>query len=151
MLPSATIMKPNENRIWLNITRPTAEFPRESYRPFLSQLCDQSQSFFFGVVAYCAGRVKVHGCPLFRSVCGPMRQAVVIGIAGSGKIHPSSTDLLRQNECRGIAPTIVVANFGIVECECDFTGVEGTGAIVQHGRPPGIYVRVCWRSAQSSL
>ena len=64
-------------------------------RPFHSGLCDQPQSFSFGVVAHCAGRVKVHRCPLFRSVCGPMRQAVVIRIASSGKIHPGSTDLLR--------------------------------------------------------
>ena len=64
-------------------------------RLFHSGLCDQPQSFSFGVVAHCAGRVKVHRCPLFRSVCGPMWQAVVIRIAGSGKIHPSSTDLLR--------------------------------------------------------
>src|ERR1700682_6096464 len=45
----------------------------------------------------------------------------------------------------------MVANFSIVECERDFTGVEGTGAIVQHGRPPRIYIRVCWRATQSSL
>src|ERR1700757_4264925 len=45
----------------------------------------------------------------------------------------------------------MVANFSIVECECDFTGVEGTGAIVQHGRPPRIYVRVCRGATQSSL
>src|SRR6266851_3682768 len=45
----------------------------------------------------------------------------------------------------------MVANFSIVERECDFTGVEGTGAIVQHGGPPGIYIRVCWSATQSSL
>src|SRR6266481_6820260 len=45
----------------------------------------------------------------------------------------------------------MVANFSIVERERDFAGVEGTGAIVQHGRPPRIYVRVCWRATQSSL
>src|SRR6202158_3859366 len=45
----------------------------------------------------------------------------------------------------------MVANFGIVERERDFTRVEGTEAIVQHGRTPGIYVRVCRRAAQSSL
>jgi hypothetical protein len=62
---------------------------------FHSGLCDQPQSFSFGAVAHCAGRIKVHRCPLFRSVCGPMRQPAVIRIAGSGEIHPSSTDLLR--------------------------------------------------------
>src|SRR5438477_6914707 len=67
----------------------------ESPLNFHSGLCDQSQSFSFGVVAHCAGRVKVHRCPLLRSVCGPMRQAVVIRTAGSGKIYPGSTDLLR--------------------------------------------------------
>src|SRR2546421_2429765 len=61
---------------------------------FYSGLCEQPQSFSFGVVAHCAGRIKVHRCPLFRSVCGPMRQAVVIRIARSGKINPVSTDLL---------------------------------------------------------
>src|SRR5882672_12760457 len=45
----------------------------------------------------------------------------------------------------------MVANFSIVEREGDFTGVEGTGAIVQHGRPPRIYIRVCRRTTQSSL
>src|SRR6266849_7826861 len=45
----------------------------------------------------------------------------------------------------------MVANFSIVERECDFTGVEGTRTIVQHGRPPRIYVRICWRAAQRSL
>ena len=45
----------------------------------------------------------------------------------------------------------MVANFSIVECERDFTGVEGTGAIVQYGRPPTIYVRVCRRGGQCSL
>src|SRR6266699_670239 len=45
----------------------------------------------------------------------------------------------------------MVANFSIVERERDFTGVEGTGAIVQHGRPPRIYIRVCRRATQSSL
>src|SRR5713226_485541 len=45
----------------------------------------------------------------------------------------------------------MVANLSIVERERDFTGVEGTGAIVQHGRPPRIYVGVCRRAAQSSL
>src|SRR5712692_5452927 len=45
----------------------------------------------------------------------------------------------------------MVANFSIVERESDFTGVEGTGAIVQHGRPPRIYIRVCRRATQSSL
>src|SRR4029077_777766 len=118
---------------------------------FHSGLCDQPQPFSFRVVAHCAWRVKVHGCPLFRSVRGPMRQAVVIRIAGSGKIHPSSTDLLRENECLGSASTVMVANFSIVEGERDFTGVERTGAIVQHGRPPGIYVRVGRRAAQNSL
>src|ERR1700747_510609 len=97
---------------------------------FHSGLCDQPQSFSFGVVAHCAGRVKVHGCPLFRSVCGPMRQAVEIGIAGSGKIHPSSTDLLRQNECLGSASTVMVANRSVVERERDFTGVERAGTAV---------------------
>src|SRR6266705_5998392 len=48
-------------------------------------------------------------------------------------------------------PTIMVANFSIVERERDFTGVEGTGAIVQHGRPPRIYIRVCRRATQSRL
>src|SRR6202521_4637659 len=45
----------------------------------------------------------------------------------------------------------MVAKFSIVERERDFTGVEGTGAIVQHGRPPRIYIRVCRRATQSSL
>src|ERR1700687_2507610 len=45
----------------------------------------------------------------------------------------------------------MVANFSIVERERDFTGVEGTGAIVQHGRAPRIYIRVCRRATQSSL
>src|SRR5258708_6138604 len=45
----------------------------------------------------------------------------------------------------------MVANLSIVERERDFTGVEGTGAIVQHGRPPRIYIRVCRRATQSSL
>src|SRR5882762_9881411 len=45
----------------------------------------------------------------------------------------------------------MVANFSIVEGEGDFTGVEGTGAIVQHGRPPRINIRVCRRATQSSL
>src|ERR1700682_4355887 len=45
----------------------------------------------------------------------------------------------------------MVAKLSIVEGERDFTSVEGTGAIVQHGRPPGIYVRVCRRAAQRSL
>src|ERR1700730_15319853 len=45
----------------------------------------------------------------------------------------------------------MVANFSIVERERDFTGVEGTGAIVQHGRPPGIYVSVRRSTTQSSL
>src|SRR6266481_3721660 len=45
----------------------------------------------------------------------------------------------------------MVANLSIVERERDFTGVEGTGAIVQHGRSPRIYIRVCRRSTQSSL
>src|SRR6266849_3779113 len=45
----------------------------------------------------------------------------------------------------------MVANFSIVERECDFTGVEGTGAIFQHGRPPRIYIRVRRRATQSSL
>src|SRR5260370_42306890 len=45
----------------------------------------------------------------------------------------------------------MVANFSIVERERDFTGVEGTGAIVQHGRPPRIYIRICRRATQSSL
>src|SRR6266404_5766399 len=45
----------------------------------------------------------------------------------------------------------MVANFSIVESKRDFTGVEGTGAIVQHGRPPRIYIRVCRRATQSSL
>src|SRR6266853_5822447 len=45
----------------------------------------------------------------------------------------------------------MVANFSIVERECDFTGVEGTRAIVQHGRPPRIYIRVCRRVTQGSL
>src|SRR2546421_6510773 len=45
----------------------------------------------------------------------------------------------------------MVANFSIVERKRDFTGVEGTGAIVQHGRPPRIYVRVCRRATQSRL
>src|ERR1700674_4631751 len=44
----------------------------------------------------------------------------------------------------------MVANFSIVERERDFTGVERTGAIVQHRRPPGIYIRVCRRATQSS-
>src|SRR6266849_5397875 len=45
----------------------------------------------------------------------------------------------------------MVANLSVVERERDFTGVEGTGAIVQHGRPPRIYIRVCRRATQSSL
>src|ERR1700730_6046322 len=45
----------------------------------------------------------------------------------------------------------MVANFGIVERERDFTSVEGTEAIVQHGRPPGIYIRVRRRATQGSL
>src|SRR6266571_2478184 len=45
----------------------------------------------------------------------------------------------------------VVANLSIVERERDFTGVEGNGAIVQHGRPPRIYIRVCRRATQGSL
>src|SRR5579864_1752139 len=45
----------------------------------------------------------------------------------------------------------MVANFSIVEGECDFTGVEGTGAVVQHGRPPRIYIRVRRCATQSSL
>src|SRR6266478_2384000 len=45
----------------------------------------------------------------------------------------------------------MVANFSIVERERDFTGVERAGAIVQHGRPPRIYVRVFRRATQSSL
>ena len=61
-----------------------------------------------------------------------MRQAVVVGIAGSGKVHPGSTDLLRQNKCLGRSSTVMVANLRVVESERDLTGVEGTGAIVQH-------------------
>src|ERR1700675_4682758 len=45
----------------------------------------------------------------------------------------------------------MVANFSIVERERNFAGVEGTGAIVQHGRPPRINVRICRRATQSSL
>src|SRR6266436_3292761 len=45
----------------------------------------------------------------------------------------------------------MVANLSVVERERDFTCVEGTGAIVQDGRPPGIYIRVCRRATQSSL
>src|SRR5436190_1491458 len=45
----------------------------------------------------------------------------------------------------------MVANFSIVERERDFTGVERTGAIVQHRRSPRINVRVCRRATQSSL
>src|SRR5579864_3746779 len=45
----------------------------------------------------------------------------------------------------------MVANFGIVERECDFRGVEGTGAVVQHGRPPRINIRVRRCGTQSSL
>src|SRR6266436_5268420 len=45
----------------------------------------------------------------------------------------------------------MVANLSVVERERDFAGVEGTGAIVQHGRPPRIYIRVCRRATQSSL
>src|SRR5712692_5364706 len=45
----------------------------------------------------------------------------------------------------------MVANLSIVERKRDFTGVEGTGAIVQYGRPPRIYIRVCRRATQSSL
>src|SRR5271170_2302844 len=45
----------------------------------------------------------------------------------------------------------MVANFSIVERERDLTGVERTGAIVQHGRPPRKYIRVCRRATQSSL
>src|SRR5713226_9431232 len=62
---------------------------------FHSGLCHQPQTFSFRIVAYFAGRVEEHGCPVFSRVCGPMRQTIVIRIAGSGKIHPSSTDLLR--------------------------------------------------------
>ena len=84
------------------------------------RLCDQPQSFSLGVIAHCAGRVKVHRCPLFRSVCGPMRQSVMIRIAGSGKIHPGSTDLLGENEGLGSASAVMIANFSIVEGERDF-------------------------------
>src|SRR5678816_2546802 len=45
----------------------------------------------------------------------------------------------------------MVANFSVVERERDFTGVEGTGTIVQHGRTPGIYVGVRRSATQSSL
>src|SRR5882757_10569376 len=45
----------------------------------------------------------------------------------------------------------MVANLSVVERERDFAGVEGTGAIVQHRRPPRIYIRVCRRATQSSL
>ena len=55
----------------------------------------QPQSFSFRIVAHMAGRVEVHSCTVFRSEYGPMRQAVVIGVPSSGKIHPSSTDLPR--------------------------------------------------------
>ena len=118
---------------------------------FNSRLCHEFQSFSFRVVSHCAGRVKVHRCTLLGSVCGPVWQTVVIRISSSGKIHPGGTDLLRQSECLRSTPTVMVANFSIVECERDFTGVEGTGAIVQHGRPPRVYIRVCRRTTQSSL
>src|SRR6202790_1187094 len=45
----------------------------------------------------------------------------------------------------------MIANFSIVEGECDFTGVEGAGTAVQYRRPPRIYIRVCRRATQSSL
>src|SRR6476660_7629113 len=45
----------------------------------------------------------------------------------------------------------MVAKFSIVERERNLTGVEGTWAIVQHGRPPRIYIRICRRASQSSL
>ena len=45
----------------------------------------------------------------------------------------------------------MVANSSIVERERYFCGVKRTGAIVQHGRPPRIYIRVCWRASQSGL
>ncbi len=62
---------------------------------FHSGLCHQPQSLSFRIVAHFAGRVEIHGCPVFSRVCRPMRQAVVIRIPGSGKVHPGSTDLLR--------------------------------------------------------
>src|SRR6266850_5732728 len=116
-----------------------------------SGLCHQPQSLSFRIVAHFAGRVEIHGCLVFSRVCRPMRQAVVIGIAGSGKIHPGSTDLLRQKECLGSASTVMVANLSVVERERDFTGVEGAGTAVQHWSPPRVYIRVCRRATQSSL
>src|ERR1700720_584627 len=98
---------------------------------FNSRLCNQPQSFSFGVVAHCAGRVKVHRCPLLRSVCGPMWQAVVIRISCSGKIHPGSTDLLRQKKCLSGASAVMITNVSIVESECEFCGVKWTRAAIQ--------------------
>lgn len=60
-----------------------------------SGLCHQPQTFSFRIVAHFAGRVEIHGCLVFSRVCRPMRQAVVIGIPVSGKVHPGSTDLFR--------------------------------------------------------
>src|ERR1700676_4097103 len=45
----------------------------------------------------------------------------------------------------------MVANLSIVKREGDFTGVERTGPIVQHRRPPRIYIGVCRRATQGSL
>jgi hypothetical protein len=71
-------------------------FPNTSQQTFPhSRLCHQPQSLSFRIVAHFAGRVEIHGCPVFSRVCRPMRQAVVIRIPGSGKAHPGSTKLLR--------------------------------------------------------
>jgi hypothetical protein len=64
-------------------------------RPISFRTVDQPQSFSFRIVADIARRVKINGCAVFGRVCGPMRQAIVIRIPGSGKSHPGSTDLLR--------------------------------------------------------
>src|SRR5260370_20802295 len=93
-----------------------------------SSRCNQTQSLSLRVVAYFAVSVEVHGCPVFSRVCGPMRQAVVIGISAARKIRPGGADPLRQSKCLRSASAVMVTDFCIVECERNFTSMERTGA-----------------------
>src|ERR1035437_8675172 len=109
---------------------------------------DQTQTFPLRIILDETGAVEEKGRAFGGVIGWPVRKAGMVRIPIPGEVDPGLTDFGGKRQGRRPPARLADAAIGVIENECDLTGMESAGPSLQHRRPPTENVLVRGRAAE---